>query len=431
MLIATVNDARSSSPVVAPGDTIAGGYRLEEEIGRGSMGTVFSAVSTVDGQRVAIKVLHPRHLREPEHMQRFVREAKVASRLESPHAVRVRDVGCLDGEEAVPFFVMDLLEGIDLRQHVRRHGPTDIGRAVDWLLQACHAVEEAHAQGVVHRDLKPANLFLATDADGAQRIKVIDFGVSKLLRPIEGEGDVTATTVVVGTPAFMAPEQMRSSDVDHRADVWALGATLYFLLAGRRPFAGDSIVKIYESILRGPKGLRAQRPDVPVALEACVMETLTWEPDERVSTVRELVARLRHIHHDAVPASEATQVLVTGPEPPPVEAAPPSKRRRVPLAWSGALVGAVALAGVSYGVGTRRSETSTTHAFSPSQVRLSQIRAATAAVRVDGPAPPILPTTSAQTHVAQPKFRLPKPSSKPSLAPPKRRGKGDAVWGMP
>ncbi|MEQ9319873.1 MAG: serine/threonine-protein kinase, partial [Polyangiaceae bacterium] len=339
-------------PVFTAGDVVADAYRITEPLAEGSMGAVYSAMMLAEeheGAEVAIKVLHPRHLREGQYLERFVREARVAARLESPHAVRVLDVGMLDG--GVPYFVMERLHGVDLQRHLEQVGTLSLPRARDYLLQACDALAEAHAMGVVHRDLKLANLFLARDRDGQDRIKVIDFGVSKLLRPIDEDGQATATTVVVGTPAFMAPEQMRSSKVDARADIWALGVTLFWLVTGTRPFEGDSLVKIYESILRGPPPMSSLVDGVPPALEELVRRCLQWNPDERLASVAEFVTELQALDLSGAPAAprlgEGEGVLATvaaapflddvppsipsgaPPSGPPPSASPPSSRHAV------------------------------------------------------------------------------------------------------
>ncbi len=429
---------------ISAGDVIAGTYRIEARIGEGAMGSVFSAVHCDSAQRFAIKVLHPRHLREPQHMNRFLREARVAARLVSDHAVRVFDVGMTEAE--VPFFVMELLQGEDLMRHVKSVGPLPVERAIDFMCQACDAVAEAHAQGVVHRDLKPSNLFLSRTTDGAECIKVIDFGVSKLLRPIEGDGDVTATTVVVGTPAFMAPEQMRSSKVDGRADIWGLGVTLYWLVTGERAFEGDSIVKIYESILRGPKPMNAVRADVPSELQAIVDDTLVWDPEQRLGSVTAFQARLRALaageaspSRSAPVEDERTYVMSTGELPPRAHElpTPPRPPRRV-VAPIAIVLAAAALAVGSYLLGSVQGTPAVPHAFSPAKMRVPQN-----AVAHVGVAPSGRPAATASAPVADSSTSVPvsrrvpmpsprrAPARKRPLAPAKNTKTGDEVWGMP
>ncbi|HHH31263.1 MAG TPA: serine/threonine protein kinase, partial [Polyangiaceae bacterium] len=452
-----------------------------EPLAEGSMGAVYAATliaadSLTEGQtEVAIKVLHPRHLREGQYLERFVREAKVAARLESPHAVRVLDVGMLDG--GVPYFVMERLHGVDLQHHLEQVGTLSLTRARNYLLQACDALAEAHAMGVVHRDLKLANLFLAREEDGRDRIKVIDFGVSKLLRPIDEDGQATATTVVVGTPAFMAPEQMRSSKVDVRADVWALGVTLFWLVTGARPFEGDSIVKIYESILRGPSPMASLRPEVPPALEDLVRRCLQWNPDERLASVEDFAAELRAMdlsgasEEPALGTGEGVLATVAAapllddvavpPSVPPLSARsssagsraveqtalldprslpPEAPSARKPPPWRGLAAGLL-VAGLltgAYVLGTMQSgASSTARLFAPTLlVALDNVdlpeRAEPDRPAADDPAvdqdEPLADTGPTPRPVGRP---LARPSKKPPLAPPKRPAKGDEVWGMP
>jgi serine/threonine protein kinase len=451
---------------VSPGDVIADAYRIDALVGEGSMGSVFSATmldqeGLEEGGKVAIKVLQSRHVRQSEFLDRFIREARVAARLTSPHAVRVFDVGRLDG--GVPFFVMEFLQGVDLARHLERVEVLSIQRAADYILQACSAVSEAHELGIVHRDLKLANLFLAREAGGEDRIKVIDFGVSKLLRPLDGGGDVTATTVVMGTPAFMAPEQMRSSKVDARVDVWALGVTLYWLIAGQRPFEGDNIVKIYESILRGPPPLRELRPDVPEGIEAIIQRALVWDPDERLASVAELSRALapfasgewsaqamgaQTVAAEAVEPAQRTEVIdpadIDLPEPA-AKSSPPALAARVPQVQRagriGILLAVVALALGSYALGARQGGVATpATAFSynmlqSAQSALDDVDATPAAS--ESAQPPLSATASATASapiaqpVPRPGGRRPSAAKRGKLTPSGKSSKTDEVWGMP
>ena len=424
------------------GELIAGRYRIDALIGEGSMGAVYAANDQHRsmGTDVAIKILHPRHLREAEVLSRFVREARVASKLQSDSAVRVFDVG-MHGE--TPYFVMERLSGVDLQRHLASVGKLSVARAADYLLQACDAIAEAHTHGIVHRDLKLANLFLARGDDGRDRIKVIDFGVSKLLRPLDGDGAATATTVVVGTPAFMAPEQMRSSDVDHRVDIWALGVTLYWLVTGQRPFDGDSIVKIYESILRGPEPVCSLAPDAPAALDELINQTLVWDPAERLDSVATFAEALvplsstpgMEIEDPPTAVQDRTELL----DPAAIDL-PPLPPQKTPLPWPRIGVGAaiVALAAGSYALGR----------FGDSDARSAPAPAARFTETLVMPPPPraardagaIPPSTAVTEPVASaapasasvpvkskpvPRYVAPRPPSS------RRAKKDDEVWGMP
>ncbi|HEU4406130.1 MAG TPA: serine/threonine-protein kinase [Polyangiaceae bacterium] len=273
------------------GDVVAGKYVLEREIGRGGLGVVVAAQHAVLRQRVALKFLRPEFVREPEAVGRFLREAQAAARMRGEHVARVMDAGILETGEA--FLVMEHLEGRDLAAALDAEGPLPVEDAVDYLLQACEAVAEAHALGIVHRDLKPANLFLTRAPDGSAFVKVLDFGLSKLAAA-ESRDSLTADHQVLGSPHFMSPEQMRSSrNVDARSDVWALGAVLFTLLAGQYPFEGRLLTEICAAILGGElRRLRDLRPDVPESLEAIVARCLRTAPEARYESVAALAAAL-------------------------------------------------------------------------------------------------------------------------------------------
>jgi serine/threonine-protein kinase len=235
---------------VQEGEVLAGKYRVERVLGVGGMGVVVAALHIGLDERVAIKFLLPEALGNPEAVARFAREARAAVKIKSLHVARVSDVGVL--ETGAPYMVMEFLQGQDLSQRVRDHGPLSIQEAVDFILQACEAIAEAHALGMVHRDLKPANLFLTRMADGSPCVKVLDFGISKVTSPSSSGQDfgMTKTQAVMGSPLYMSPEQMASSrDVDGRTDIWALGTILYELLTGRVPFLGDTMPQLCAMIL--------------------------------------------------------------------------------------------------------------------------------------------------------------------------------------
>ena len=302
----------SSSPSFAfpgRGDLIAGRYRVERKLGAGGMGLVVAALDEQMGMHVAVKLLLPeapspspafqqhdesgvlaRSNRHQEMSTRLIREASAAARLSSEHVTRVLDVGRL--EQGDPYVVMELLEGVDLGRYARARGPLPIVEAVTLVLQACEAIVEAHSLGIVHRDLKPANLFLTRRADGSPFVKVLDFGISKVLG--SDDNQLTGTTDMLGSPLYMAPEQIRNArDVDARVDVWSLGTILYRLLAGRAAFeAQGSAATLAAIISDAPHPLRAQRPDVPAELEYVVLRCLEKDCARRIQTVRELASLL-------------------------------------------------------------------------------------------------------------------------------------------
>jgi eukaryotic-like serine/threonine-protein kinase len=270
------------------GDVIAGKYRVEQILGQGNMGVVVAAMHVALEQRVALKfLLQGRHVGR-ELVERFVREGRAAARLKSQHVTRVLDVGALD--DGAPFMVMEYLEGHDLKAHLAKHGPLPLGDAVEYVLQACEGVAEAHAAGVVHRDLKPANLFLTTDASRMPCIKIFDFGISKLV------GDLTLTTEAqsMGSPLYMSPEQLNSAkDVDGRADLWSLGASLFELLAGTPPFNAETMQQLCVRVFTGqPTPLCQLRSDIPAGLESVILQCLQKDRGLRFKNVAELAAAL-------------------------------------------------------------------------------------------------------------------------------------------
>src|SRR5438105_6241851 len=219
-----------------PGDMLLGKYRVEHVLGKGGMGVVVSAWHVGLDERVAIKFLLPAVASSQDVVRRFLREAQAAVKIRNEHVARVTDVGTL--ENGAPYIVMEHLAGVDLGELVDKRGPMPIPDAVECVLQACEALAEAHAMGIVHRDIKPANLFLTSRPDGSPCVKILDFGISKVKTP-DSQG-MTKTQGMMGSPLYMSPEQLTSAkDVDHRADVYALGVVLYELLTGKQPYDAE------------------------------------------------------------------------------------------------------------------------------------------------------------------------------------------------
>jgi serine/threonine-protein kinase len=271
---------------------LAGKYRIENVIGEGAMGIVLAAQHELLEVPVAVKLLSPELVHHQGVVDRFLREARAVARLKSEHVARVMDVGKL--ESGQPFIVMELLEGEDLEHRLER-GSQPIDEAVDCILQALEALAHAHAKGIVHRDLKPANLYADALPDGREIIKVLDFGIAKLTdialrNDGKRSGALTGEHAALGSPSYMAPEQVRDARrIDERVDVWAIGTILYELLSARPAFDGQSVGEIFGAVLHStPTPLRVLRPEVPVALEAAVSRCLAREPDARFQNVAEL-----------------------------------------------------------------------------------------------------------------------------------------------
>ena len=283
-------------PPPKAGDVIAGKYRVERVIGSGGMGIVVAAQHVQLDTRVAVKLLHPRAMDSKEAVTRFLREGQTASHITSEHVARVLDIGTLP--DGAPYMVMEYLEGVNLSELLKRRGPLPIVEVVDYILQACEALAEAHAAGVIHRDLKPSNLFLTRRADGSPCVKLLDFGISKQLDTTgagpEAYGLTTTGSGVLGSPLYMSPEQIRSARrVDARADVWSLGVILFELLAGEGPMEAENLASLLAAIMTDePRPLRQLRPDAPLGLEAAIARCLVKKVDARLPSVSALAALL-------------------------------------------------------------------------------------------------------------------------------------------
>jgi serine/threonine-protein kinase len=286
----------STDEVPRPGEILDKKYRVLEGLGAGGMGVVLLVEHMELGQRMAVKMMRPGAVHDAGAVTRFLREARAAAGLESEHVVRIFDVGTL--ESGVPYMVMELLRGEDLSRVLLANGQLPISDAVDYVLQACHAIAEAHGLGIVHRDLKPSNIFLTRRSDGSPLIKVLDFGISKALTdasPDEAPTSLTSTSTVMGSPLYMSPEQIRNSrQVDARTDIWSLGVILHELLTGVPAFQADTVPGICAAIAADePILLSSLRDDVPHEIETVVVRCLEKNITQRFQSVSELMNALR------------------------------------------------------------------------------------------------------------------------------------------
>ena len=265
--------------------TVVDGHVIEELIGRGTSGAVYRARDP-DGRAVAIKVLHSELLPSPQHVQRFVREARALSMLRHPHVVAVERVGRV--ADGPPYLVMELLAGRSLEAALAERGRF-AAEDVDRIMQPlCDALGAAHALGIVHRDLKPSNIFMASAPDGGERVVLLDFGIAKLL----DEEGITAAREVVGTPSSIAPEQILGRRVDERTDVYGLGALCYQLLTGRPPFSGSMLLTLRHHLQARPQRASTYAV-IPAEIDRVLQRALAKAPEQRFGDARSFLAALR------------------------------------------------------------------------------------------------------------------------------------------
>ena len=299
-----------------PGTVLLDKYRIIRELGMGGMGIVLCAEHVALGTRVAMKFLLPEFAVLPDAAQRFVREARAATRIHSEHVARVIDVGTLpgalaglppprgpngevvveaEGPPGVPFIVMEYLEGVDLGRHLKLEAKLSIHEAIDFVVQASEALAQAHAAGVIHRDVKPANLFLSRGSDGSPFVKMLDCGIAKVVEETAQHNlELTKTRAVMGSALYMSLEQMRSTKtVDYRTDIYSLGITLYELLTHTHPFMAESFSELCVKVsLDPPDPIGRHRPDVTDELAEVIAKAYARYPDDRYPTVAAFAAAL-------------------------------------------------------------------------------------------------------------------------------------------
>jgi serine/threonine-protein kinase len=273
--------------------TWVGEYKIESKLGQGGMASVYAGTQPVIGKKVAVKVMSRQLCLDPVQVERFVQEARAVNQIGHPNIVDVFAFGALpDGRS---YFVMEWLQGETLAARLRR-GWLTIPEAVALMFQICDGLAAAHDKGIVHRDLKPENIFLVPVRNRRMLVKVLDFGIAKLLGRRDSRIDRTADGSTPGTPSYMSPEQAKGKDVDHRSDIYALGVCAFEMLCGRLPFIGADVVEIlYQHIHAVAPAPSTLRPDIPLQLERLVLHTLEKRADRRptIPVIEERLAELR------------------------------------------------------------------------------------------------------------------------------------------
>jgi serine/threonine-protein kinase len=297
-----ISDLRSFDASLVAGDVIDGRYVIERGLAEGGMGVVYLARHVELEQPVAIKFLRSDLCDRPSVVQRFLNEARAAASLRGDHIVRVIDVGQLASGR--PFLVMEHLDGVDLDALIEQEGPLGIERAIDYVLQVCDALKEAHDKHIIHRDIKPENLFLQNGHRG-KVVKVLDFGLAKR---VDSNPGLTGPQDSMGSPYYMSPEQILTPHaVDARTDIWSLGVVLYRFLTGAVPFGGNTMTEVYAHVLNAaPMPPSALNPAIDPALDAIVLGCIQKDAERRFRTISELALALQgYVHRRASPSEHS------------------------------------------------------------------------------------------------------------------------------
>jgi serine/threonine protein kinase len=317
-----------------PGSQV-GEYKVNEKIGEGGMGTVYAGVHPVIGKKVAIKLLNLGLSQDPGIVQRFVQEARAVNQIGHRNIVDIFAFGALDNGRH--YYVMEFLNGRNLKRRLDDEPALSYAEAFTVLIEVADALAAAHNEGIVHRDLKPDNIYLVESKTGEQTVKLLDFGIAKLLRRGEGSGQgQTRTGAPLGTPYYMSPEQCRSKNVDARTDLYAMGVIMFEVFTGKLPFPGPDYIDTVNGHLSHPPPLPSDFADVPVELEALMLSCLEKDPDKRPQTAVELRNSLRQVAQSAgvqvVPLSSGPHAQVPGTPSQPVRRVTPRSHPTLPSA---------------------------------------------------------------------------------------------------
>ena len=286
-----------------------GRYPILEKIGSGGMGEVYLARDPILGRKVAIKVLHKEFVADPIRLARFEKEAKAASSLEHPGVAHIYEIGEADG---IHFIAMQYVEGLTLNEKVKAERPS-FAQVLDWAIQICEAMEEAHLQGIIHRDLKPQNIMVTEQG----QIKILDFGIAKTIhqkRRTESE-TMTDTGMIVGTVHYMSPEQALGKQIDHRSDIFSIGILLFETVTGRLPFLGESTMETLQKILnQAPEPFMSVTTSVPYEFERLILKCLEKDPAKRYQSIQDLLIDLRNLKQETGTEKPTTSLIVSHPK---------------------------------------------------------------------------------------------------------------------
>jgi serine/threonine-protein kinase len=398
---------------MAPPREIAGKYRVGELLGKGGRGEVYRGLQVELDREVAIKLLGTGA--DVDERERFLREAKVGAEIRHAGVAQVFDAGVTTG--GIPYIAMELLEGETLAERIEQRGHLSAPEAVKIAVDVCRALEAVHRKGYLHRDIKPSNVFLARRPDGSTETKLIDFGIAKRVsfpddvrhkvNTMRGLGlpPLTAADVIVGTPCYLSPEQILGDPLDARSDIYALGVTLYEMLAGAVPFSAHDLVRMFEHILKGTVVKISRRPGaakVPAALEREIDRALSKAPADRHASAAEFAASLERALTEEPEAPRSAGVSTLAPASTP--RAPAPRRSRVVASLISAALGALV---ITAGLAIFRAVS-------------SREASAEASTRAPPPAPPSEPRPE-PTLAEQASPSAPAPSVNPAATPKRPR----------
>jgi len=388
------------------GSTVAGKYRVDRMIGRGGMGAVFQAANLAIGKRVALKFLDHESARNREACLRFQREAETASMAESAHIVQIFDSGVTDS--GLPFLVMELLTGEDLRARLEREGRLSVPEALRIVSQVLRALVRAHEAGIVHRDLKPDNVYLCARDDDPSFVKLVDFGISKVAH-VRAADTLTSRGTVLGTAFYMSPEQAQSfADIDGRTDLFSVGAILFEMLTGKPPHVAPT----YEGVLiaictQDCADVRSQAPEVPASVAALLERALKRERNHRFQSAQDFLTAIA-----ALDGTLTQDKSVWAPPSATTERESPRSRKRYGTLVAGIIASLAGFALTAYLV-ARSTASSASREAAPTSPSAASSEVATAL------APVVLPVSSATRSEPSAALRAPgSPNASPRRSAP-------------